>query len=362
MPVPGTLPTYVERTGRQVWRPPYRAEAAQVVGLVLPADQQRLDALLQRDLVLPSGGALDYRSVHANVIVTFASIGRMTSGEKPDSLRGYLPEKELSIWVLVADKTAKERLCWYLPYVFTDSGQTVATGREVYGYPKQLGTFDQAFPDALLKGGTTAVSALTIETFDPSSCAWQRPVATVTRTPSTTGAQPPAQSWVDELLSWFPGGLAIDLDLPATLSKAAAAIITTGSGKPAGAAAPPPWMKPILASLQGQPLVGDPDELAAEMMKNPTLVFLKQFRDAACETKACYQAVIEAPIAVDVTGASFTPLDPAQFSVQLENWASHPLASDLGILPGKPVTPTRAFQASFAFGIQTGYEVWKAPT
>jgi len=361
--MPGTLPTYVERTGRQVWRPPYRADAAQVVGLVVPADQQRLDALLQRDLVLPSGGALDYRSAHASVIVTFASIGRMCSGETPDSLRGYLPEKELSIWVLVADKTAGERLCWYLPYVFTDSGQTVATGREVYGYPKQIAAFDQAFPDGLLKGGDTTVSALTIETFDPASCAYQRPVATVARKSGPgTAPPPPGKTWAEELLSWFPGGLSVDVDLPVTLSKAAAAIITTTTGKPGGPGAPPPWLKPMLASLQGQPLTGDPDELAAAMLKNPTLVFLKQFRDAQCETKACYQAVIEAPIAVDPTNASFTPLDPAQFSVKLENWASHPIASDLGIPAATAVTPTRAFQASFSFGIQTGYEVWKAPT
>ncbi len=362
MPIPVTLPTYVERTGRQVWRPPYRAEEAQVVGLVIPADQQRLDALLQRDLVLPSGGALDYRSVHANVIVTFASIGRMTSGEPPDSLRGYLPEKELSIWVLVADKTAGERLCWYLPYVFTDSGQTVATGREVYGYPKQIGSFDQAFPGALLQGGDTTVSALTLDTFDPASCASQRPVATVSRKTGAGTGPPSGTTWAQELLSWFPGGLSVDIDLPFAAAAKASATITTTGKKPSGALGAAPWLKPLLTSLQGQPLTGDPDELAAEMMKNPTLVFLKQFRDVACETKACYQAVIEAPIAVDPANASFTPLDPALFSVQLEDWASHPLASDLGILPGKPITPTRAFHASFSFGIQTGYEVWKAPT
>lgn len=361
MPPPSTLPTYVERTGRQVWRPPYRADAAEVVGLVLPADQQRLDALLQRDLVQPSGGALDYRSVHANVIVTLASIGRMSSGELPDSLRGYLPEKELSIWCLVADKTAKERLCWYLPYVVTDSGQTVATGREVYGYPKQLGTFDQAFPGALLTGGDTAVSALTIDTFAPTSCATSRPLATITRK-SGPGTAPAKTSWADEVLSWFPGGFAIDVDLPFTKGGKVQATITTSGLKLPGPSGLPPWLKPLLKSLQGEPLVGEPDELAAEMMKNPTLVFLKQFRDAACETKACYQAVVEAPIAVDPVGASFTPLDPALFTVALENWASHPIASDLGILPSTPITPTRAFHASFSFGIQTGYEVWKAPT
>ena len=38
---------------------------------------------------------------------------------------------EVSVWCLVADVNAGGRLGWYLPYVFTDSPQTMATGREV---------------------------------------------------------------------------------------------------------------------------------------------------------------------------------------------------------------------------------------
>ena len=77
------------------------------------------------------------------------NIGRLASGDPHDELRGYLREREVSVWCLVADVAETgptSRLLWYLPYVFTDSGQTVATGREVYGYPKQVGTFDADYP------------------------------------------------------------------------------------------------------------------------------------------------------------------------------------------------------------------------
>jgi hypothetical protein len=36
------------------------------------------------------------------------------------------------------------------------------------------------------------------------------------------------------------------------------------------------------------------------MAMNPTLVFLKQFRDVECPTKACYQAIVEARTDVDI--------------------------------------------------------------
>ena len=47
-----------------------------------------------------------------------------------------------------------------IPYVFTDTGQTVATGREVYGYPKQLGKFAADYPGQLVSGLFSQASGL----------------------------------------------------------------------------------------------------------------------------------------------------------------------------------------------------------
>ena len=97
-----------------------------------------------------------------------------------------------------------------------------------------------------------------------------------------------------------------------------------------------------------------------EMIKNPTLVFLKQFRDVTCATKACYQAVVEAPLALRVGGAGYAPLNPDRFEITIEDWASHPIATDIGVEARKALTPERVFRASLDFDIMLGQEAWRA--
>ncbi|MGH9223609.1 MAG: hypothetical protein ACRD2W_07430, partial [Acidimicrobiales bacterium] len=147
----------------------------------MKADRSAIDALLMEALVEPSGGAVDYRCAHDHVMVTFATIERLASGDPTDSKRGYMSEREVAVWCLVADPAAGNRLAWYLPYVFTDSGQTVVTGREVYGYPKQIGIFEDDFLAKLETGGDTFVSALAIDPFHPDEPSVVRPMIAVTR-------------------------------------------------------------------------------------------------------------------------------------------------------------------------------------
>ena len=101
--------------------------------------------------------------------------------------------------------------------------------------------------------------------------------------------------------------------------------------------------------------------LILDMVANPTLVFLKQFRDASCPTKACYQALVEAPLAVHPPGATYEELERELFEITVADWASHPIATELGIAPANQ-QPQLAFRASFGFDIKLGLEVWRAPT
>jgi hypothetical protein len=118
----------------------------------------------------------------------------------------------------------------------------------------------------------------------------------------------------------------------------------------------------VLNAIQGKSLTGNASDLITDMCADPTLVFLKQFRDASCPTKACYQAIVEARLAVDPVGASFESLDPSLFELSFADWASHPIASELGVSSATPLHPTRAFCARFGFDLQLGLEVWRAPT
>ena len=106
----------------------------------------------------------------------------------------------------------------------------------------------------------------------------------------------------------------------------------------------------------------DPAELVLGMVANPTLVFLKQFRDATCATKACYQSIVEAPLAIEPIGAGYESIDPKLFGVTVHDWDSHPIAGDLGIAAAIPIQPTLAFRAELDFEVMLGDEVWRAPT
>jgi hypothetical protein len=365
--VPYTLPDYVELGGRQVYQPPYSARHAEIFGFVLGADRAAIDGLLREAFTEPSKGAVDYRCAHQNIVITFAQIRRLSSLDEPDSRLGYLPESEVSVWCLSADVVATGRLVWYLPYVFTDTGQTVVTGREVYGYAKQIGTFPADYPSALRTDGVTTVEALSINPFDPDEEASLRPMITATRGVVARGAQetvPAGASALEEFVTAFPHEeIEVSTDIPfGPTPEPSAAITPIGEPPPSGPPGAPPWVRRLLDVVSGRGLLGDSFELVIDMINNPKLIFLKQFRDVLCPTKACYQAVVEAPLGVHLLSANYRALDPDLFEITVENWDSHPIASDLGVPARTPLTPIRAFHAALDFDIQLGEEVWRAAT
>jgi len=361
---PCNLPDYVERGGRQVWQPPYEAKTAQLLGMVFKGDTAKIDALLQRDLVLPAGGHVDYRCAHPHVAVVCAQFERIQSREDPDHDKGYIPEREVSIWCLAADMKADEKLVWYLPYVFTDNGPAVAAGREVYGYPKCQAGFDASYPS--LFGPVdckTAVSTYALATFGEDKEMKQLPVISVTRQAGIGVApQKSANFQLQFGATLFGGPLQVATTLPSSTAPAASLKITTGgSAPPAMPSTGPPWVKPIIHAVTGAQISKDAGTLIGEMMRETTLVFLKQFRDVRCPTKACYQAITEAQISPH-ENASFDPLDAGLFAVTVEDHASHPIVSDLGLDASTPLKPEGVFEAKLDFDILTGQEVWRAHT
>ena len=360
--IPERLPEYVDRGGRQVWRPPYTARGAEVFGFVVQCDQEAIDRLLRRDLVEPSRGAVDYRCAHDHVMVVFAKIGELSSDERRDSQRGYVSECEVAVWCLAADVLAGGRLLWYLPYVFVDSGQAAASGREVYGYPKQMAEFEGNFPESLAKPGTTTVQAQAIASYGRDQEAVLQPMISATR---AKGAGDDG-SELDALRQLFVGGLGVDTTLPFGARPRPSATITSLDAPPPRAAqqrTPAAWAaRRVIDTLSGRGLRFGAERLVLDMMASPMLVFLKQFRDVACPTKACYQAVVEAPLGVHAGGAQYHPLDAQLYQIVFGNYDSHPIADELGVKADKPLQAAFAFNARFDFDIELGYEVWRAPT
>jgi hypothetical protein len=357
--IPTNLPDYVDRGGRQVWRPPYTARDTEVYGFTVRCRREAIDRLLRRDLVEPSEGAVDYRCARDRVAVLFAKIGRLASDDHRDGLRGYVTELEVSVWCLAGDVIAGNRLVWYLPYVFVDSGQAAASGREVYGYPKQMAVFQAGYPERLASPGRTTVRAQAIDRYDPDSQATLRPMISANR----TAAGRRRRGGIDGLIGHLMEDLEVDTSLPYGPRPPASAAITSVDAPPrAGSARPPPaWAaRRVLDTLAGRALSRLPDSLVLDLFASPMLVFLKQFRDVTCPRKACYQAIVEAPLAVHVANATYQELDASLFELQFFDYASHPLASDIGVTPRRALTPEFAFHATFDFDIALGDEIWRA--
>ncbi len=352
------LPEYVERASDVVWRPPSKDPDVDVYGFVLPADPVALDRLLDRDLNDPSFGAVNYRSVLASVIVLVGDFHGMTSAEPPDSEHGYLDYHETGIWCLALD-TYDYRLVWYVPYIFSDAGETVAGGREIYGYPKKMGTFQRDYPRRILEGGRTTVRSDALKVYGPGEKMQSSPMLSIDA--RALDGDPPVGG-IGDFIDMFDGRLALT---PGTAygppPEQSATIAHPGDPGPPRRSPPHrPWTRRILDAIQGIGAIAEQEALILAMVNDPTLVFLKQFRDIACRGKACYQAVTETQFGVAPRG--FGRLPEENYRVTVHDWASQPIASDLGLVPDTALEPAGVFWAKMSLAIGLGVEVWRAPT
>ncbi|MGH2803384.1 MAG: hypothetical protein ACRDL4_10115, partial [Thermoleophilaceae bacterium] len=80
-------------------------------------------------------------------------------------------------------------------------------------------------------------------------------------------------------------------------------------------------------------------------------VFLKQFRDAADGTRACYQSVVEAPVRVRRVRARPSA---REWAVRIHPLDSHPIDQELGLADQRALL---AFDVEIDFDVEDGIEV-----
>ncbi|MFM5885591.1 MAG: hypothetical protein ACKOQ3_09765 [Novosphingobium sp.] len=320
------LSAYVDRPAETVQLQPYICRNTQLYGFYLRADK----AVIQQRLVdpilnAPTGGALDYRCLSDLVLVSYAKAAQCTSTLPPANQMGWMLENSWTLWVpllLVKRELGIEvaqRLVFYPAYICVDNSWSLTAGREVYGFPKGYGPV--AVPEPGSDPASFAVSTMVIPKYAPSSGGQVLPLMEVTRTGVTSKG---AELWQD-------------------LEDAVAAVghMLSGSG---GKLVVPGFN--LLLDLVG---LARHEEVPG--------VFLKQFRDTADGTKACYQAIVEAGSFVQKFNSG--GLLDGSYQAMLYNYDSHPLADDLGLAAG-PHPLEFPFQVNMDFTIGQGTEVWKA--
>ena len=330
-------PRYVERGGEQTYAAPFRQTGTRLRAWPLAADPAALQRLVDRYLVAPTGGALSYRPMLSSVLLAHAPIGATRSLTAPDAEYGWTGETDLAFWVLVgrgrtvAGRWELDQLLWFLPYVWVDVPQTMATGREVYGYPKEVAVMETAAstgdPSLVVRASTTV-----LPTHAPTTQLVTRPVLEI-RLPDA-GEEPGLLARVRQAAEAFEG-----------LAHAAAHL--------------------GIEAIQHPDL--DADVLAILLRDlvrlEVPMVFLKQFRDVVDPAAACYQAILESPARVEGLPIGWPILEPA--AITIWDYASHPIARELGL--GTPIdgvlrcTAAAGMEVHFDFLVELAEVRWRAP-
>ena len=304
---------YIPRGGEQVYSPPFVAEGVQFFGFVVAADKAKLQDICDRYLNGPSGTG-DFAPLLPYVMFVFNKLARMYAKDPPDQDRGWYTEQEGAVWMPVFDKKRLKAL-WYHPYMVVDSSYAMAMGREIYGFPKEIGWFDA--PDGPEPPESMHVETVVVKTLDPACQAVRGQLFEARICDGGRSSSVPPYEQFGDL------------------------------GE--------------LAKAMGDRL-GFVAHLGIELFQNVItapipMVFLKQFRDAVDPSRACFQSVQEAT--TEMTRLHNLRVYLHSYEIAFEDWASHPLRADLGLDAG--AAPVKfAFWALFDFEIGACTEISRA--
>jgi hypothetical protein len=150
-----TLPKYVDYSGLICLPPAFDSIDTSLWGFWAQADGEKLNALLRRLFAEPSDGKVDYRPIGSHVMLSWGRIGSVKSMTPPFDKRGAVEEDQVAVWIPVArvkgegDDVEAQSFAMFVAYIWLDNPMSLATGREVFGYPKSWGwpTFPADEPD-----------------------------------------------------------------------------------------------------------------------------------------------------------------------------------------------------------------------
>jgi hypothetical protein len=276
-------------------------------GFILDASRSAMQALVDELLGPATQGKVKYTVVGSAALVTFFNAARCVSDV---DVVGFLPSRECAVWAPLLETWPggefPDRLVLWTPYIFIDNDIGLASGREIWGWPKALASIVVA-TDAPQAPARFACTPTIIRTFGPNQPAEK------TLLLSVEGTRP---------IGAIPSGAAGLLE--------------------------------VLFAL-----FGDLAALFAEVfLIHPVLpaIALKQVRDSADATKACFQAIINSPCRLTTIRSAALLMD--NFTLSVTTCASHPIMADVfGIAPqaGATTLPVRLAGAmGFDMAVETG--------
>lgn len=320
---PSRLPRYVERGGEAVWRQPSLLFGARIYGFGVPVPLQQQAATLKR--LINDVALADHQSTYGSrtfqlrpcegvelVMLMFVEYDRITSGNALDRKLGGSSYREFVVMQLaISDDPEFPELDWVIPYICLDVDAPRLGGREIFGYPKQIGIIDPFTPYAGLE---TVQRAVMKTTAIRSSSRYQAqrdvPIVQVEGPP-----RPPNTRRFDNAQEML-----VD-------------VLATGGFSLIGRVFPLGEPRPGAAAAGGLPARGAGVDIVSALLNTGIGdVFLKEFRDCVNPELACYQAVCK----TDTLPAKFNggaTVDPDGYQITIADSVSEPLLS--GVIGGR---------------------------
>jgi hypothetical protein len=322
-----TPPRYVERRDNQAFSGPYALSNTTLFGFLLDASMQRQQAVLDHFLNRPSGGAVDYRAVTDQALLYFSRMRTTRSLSEPDASKGWLPEQECGLWLLAAStkpvgpvSLAKQLVVF--PYtLFVDSGHAAITGREVYGFPKELASL--TIPQSPEQADLFQNKVVGFDRFNPQTLGVESLLIELRKVAGSCGGA---------LHQVFDDGVqALEGILGAILGRTGRVTL--------------PTLGLVFNALS--------DLVRGEV----PFVFLKQFRDIEQSDRACYQAIATANS--KLTAFRRAGFLSGKYELTIPTLASHPLVEELG-LSTRQFDDVRGFFVDMDFQYLMGQTIWRA--
>jgi hypothetical protein len=314
------LPAYVTYPGDFTAPAPLELLNVSLWSFPLAADPGALRTYCDAVIKTPSGGAVEFLPLLPMVLM---SLTEFPNAFFPATLaHGRGRERELSfsipgVYVRHGGVVPDIGFALFMPFMYLDSSVAIAIGREEFGFFKQQGSV--ALP------GDPAATGFTVDTY---GC-------------ETFG---PTVFWDNQRL------------LTMTDIGAAAA---TNVGLPwrgiadAGEKLATVLLEGAVSGLAE--MVGGAAALAGLSLGKVPQIFLKQFRDIADGTRACYQAVTLASYTITRLH-SVTPTN--RYETVLRALDSTPVAATLG-LSGQPAIAS-GLEVVMDLRLDPGMELWRA--
>ncbi len=325
VPTPGEpprLPRYVDRGGEAVWRQPSLLFGARIYGFGVTVKEDHQQTILDRyinDLARQSNSTYGSQPFHLRpcsgldiVMLLFVEYERIASGNADDRKLGELTYREfVAMQLAISDDPEYPELDWFIPYICLNVDSPRLGGREIFGYPKQLGTIDefQRYTDSKqqrLDPAQRLMLKTTVIRRASNHDAERNAVVVEVNGPATVPSTEPftsAQEMLFALLSQA-GGQKRQSSLTTRLLPHLPFLAGSSGSLPG------PGVDIVSALLAGG--IGD--------------VFLKEFRDSENPKQACYQAVCK----TDTIPAAFHGggcIDATGYEITIQDLASEPLLS-----------------------------------